>query len=114
MRTGLLFNCWKRRSDRIAEKHATTRTKSAVSRLYTTSTRKASQEKKGAFLKKSAQKLLLIWATGVETNEAQRNQKFFASFFKKEALSLYLRGVKTAAHVFVKRHRRQQPVLLHR
>jgi hypothetical protein len=44
-------------------------------------------EGSGSFLKKRTKKLLRVWAVPLRKGRSQNNQKFFASFFKKEALS---------------------------
>jgi hypothetical protein len=45
------------------------------------------KKKKEALFEKSAQKLLLIWATGVFTSAVQIHKSFLVLFFKKEPLA---------------------------
>jgi hypothetical protein len=40
-------------------------------------------------LKKAAQKLLLLWASGRETSTAQFRKSFLLLFFKKEAFPFF-------------------------
>jgi hypothetical protein len=41
-------------------------------------------KKEAAFLKKAAQKLLLLWSRAVETPEAQISKKFLLLFLQKK------------------------------
>jgi hypothetical protein len=41
-------------------------------------------EGRGRFLKKAAQKLLFVWAVGVETSTAQTNKVFLLLFVHKK------------------------------
>jgi hypothetical protein len=43
-------------------------------------------------LKKRTKKLLPVWARGIWKDRSQNNQKFFASFFKKEDLAFAAPG----------------------
>jgi hypothetical protein len=42
------------------------------------------EEERGRFLKKAAQKLLLVWASGSETRTAQTNKVFLLLFVHKK------------------------------
>jgi hypothetical protein len=48
------------------------------------------KKESSSFLKKRTKKLLQVWPRSIRTGRSSNNQKFFASFFKKEVLAFGL------------------------
>jgi hypothetical protein len=46
------------------------------------------QQASASFLKKRSKKLLVIWATGVESTSVQTSKSFLRAFFQKSAACL--------------------------
>jgi hypothetical protein len=46
------------------------------------------REASSAFFEKRTKKPLIVWAEPIRKGRSQNEQKFFASFFKKEGLAL--------------------------